>query len=290
MKTRILCILIFLIGAYSMYAQNKQYTSTDFITKVPSKVFIGAILEAGSLNNDSYSFVNTGLNPVTISYSIPIKSIEIVPSYNNLINTIRKGLEQNGGAIKPNFSFSFITRELNSYEDLNILYGQQINTKSLLEISNTAKTQRTLTLVNISQSFFSVDIDLPEQLCSDTDFIKQYGENELVYIASLKFGRQVIVLIESPFDYAIVNSAVKDLLQNEDTSKIQKSMAVIANSSIRLLTIGADEVVIDPANPFQSVVDYMKREVSSNNFGSPISFSASYLSNNGVFVNKFSTR
>ena len=81
MKTKIKYIILLLLVIQTGYAQE----ASKFTVKVPNKTFIGAILEPGSINSDTHQFLDVPLNPITISYSLPMKSQEITPvSYTHL--------------------------------------------------------------------------------------------------------------------------------------------------------------------------------------------------------------
>ena len=70
MKTKIKYIILLLLVIQTGYAQE----ASKFTVKVPNKTFIGAILEPGSINSDTHQFLDVPLNPITISYSLPMKS------------------------------------------------------------------------------------------------------------------------------------------------------------------------------------------------------------------------
>ena len=77
MKTKIKYIILLLLVIQTGYAQE----ANKFTVKAPDKTFIGAILEPGSINSDAHQFLDVLLNPITISYSLPMKSQEITPGY-----------------------------------------------------------------------------------------------------------------------------------------------------------------------------------------------------------------
>ena len=66
---------------------------------------------------------------------------------------------------------------------------------------------------------------------------------------------------------------------------------ILANSNIRLMTIGNKEIKdINPDNPFTSILTYLSSTVTPDDFGGPISFSASNIKDNSVFVNYFNVQ
>ena len=167
MKTKIKYIILLLLVIQTGYAQE----ASKFTVKVPNKTFIGAILEPGSINSDTHQFLDVPLNPITISYSLPMKSQEITPGYDNMMKAIREGLQQNN-ILKPNYQFSSSIDEIKSYEELAIYFGQKIN-PSLFFGTSRQKQKKTIVVLSISQSFFSVDMDLPESLSDDPTVLEQ---------------------------------------------------------------------------------------------------------------------
>ena len=73
MKAVIIYIIFFSILHVSSFAQHNQYTSTKFAVKNPYEVFIGGIMKANDVNG-LHQLLNVPMNPITISYSLPLKS------------------------------------------------------------------------------------------------------------------------------------------------------------------------------------------------------------------------
>ncbi|MDC7311217.1 hypothetical protein NXH68_18645 [Phocaeicola vulgatus ATCC 8482] len=88
MKTKIIYTIVFLMIAKLAYSQEEQYSADKFVAKCPNEIFIGAILEANSINQDTYKFLKISMNPINMGYTIPIKSQTITPSYNNMMKAI----------------------------------------------------------------------------------------------------------------------------------------------------------------------------------------------------------
>lgn len=283
MKTKILYTIMFFVIVQLSYGQEGQYSADKFAAKCPNEIFIGAIMEANSINQDTYKFLNVSMNPITIGYTIPIKSQTITPSYNNMIEVLHEALKTND-ALKNNYSFSFVIKKIQSYGELAVNWGQIINLQKLLGIALDYKPQKNIVLVDINQSFFSITMDMPESLSTDPQVLQRL--DELVFVNSIQFGRKVILVIESNIDYNELQETIHTLLNYKEVS--QKGLAILANSNIRLMTIGNKDIKdIDPNNPFTSILDYFSQRVTPEDFGIPISFSVSNLRDNSVFVNYF---
>lgn len=285
MKTRIFFCLLIILGVQYTHA---QITATQFMAKNPEQTFIGAIMEANSINKDNHQFIDTPLNPITVSYSLPgIHSMQISsPSYGNMTNAIREILKTND-ITKPNLSFSFAVNELQSPGEIASLLGQNIDPVFYFGIAQ--KTKKTLACIYISQSLFSIDMDMPKDVCSDEEVLAR--GDELIVINSVWFGRQALVMVESNYDYQEIRMAINELLsgtQTLSTEKISKSKAILANSIIRIMLPGNETMEItNPANPLSDVMAYINRDFSADDFGKPIKFSAMHLKSRSVFVNEY---
>lgn len=285
MKTKIILFLLLILGV--QYA-DAQIESSEFMVKNPEQTFVGAIMEASSINKDTHLFIDTPLNPVTVSYSLPITAPAQIlsPSYDNMMNAVREKLEANH-INKPNLSFSFVVNELQSPAEIASILGQNINPGFYFGI--TQKTKKTLACVYISQALFSIDMDLFEDVCSDEKVLAR--GDELIIIGSVSFGRQALVMVESDYEYDEVRMAINELLgekQTFSTEKISKSKAILANSTIRVMLPGNETIKItDLSNPLSDVVAYINRGFSADDFGKPIKFNAVLLKSRGMFVNKF---
>lgn len=285
MKTKIILFLLLILGV--QYA-DAQIESSEFMVKNPEQTFVGAIMEASSINKDTHLFIDTPLNPVTVSYSLPITAPAQIlsPSYDNMMNAVREKLEANH-INKPNLSFSFVVNELQSPAEIASILGQNINPGFYFGI--TQKTKKTLACVYISQALFSIDMDLFEDVCSDEKVLAR--GDELIIIGSVIFGRQALVMVESDYEYDEVRMAINELLgekQTFSTEKISKSKVILANSTIRVMLPGNETIEItDLSNPLSDVVAYINRGISADDFGKPIKFNAVLLKSRGMFVNKF---
>lgn len=285
MKTKLLYSIIFFTIAQFVYGQEGKYNADKFVAKCPNELFIGSIVELKSINQDTYKILDAAINPITIGYQgISIKSQELAPSYDNMMTALRNALKADD-VLKSNYNFSFAIKEIKSYEELAINWGQQINPQTLLGVRPGHKPNKTMVLVDISQSFFSIDMDIPETLSTDPQVLQR--PDELIYVNSLQFGRKVTILIESHTEYHKLKEMIDDLLKGKALD--EKGNSILANSTVRVIAIGKNDIEeVNPNNPFTSVLNYFSRKVTPDDFGAPISFTASHIKDNSVFANQFS--
>lgn len=289
MKKTIIFIALQLAFYSCLIAQNVEQEATRIGVKSPYSIFIGGIMKANDINSETHDFLDVQINPITFSSSLSaISATEITPSYSNMMNAIQKSL-QDYPVIKPNYQFSFSIRQLDSFDQLSIFFGETIDLSEYFGITSLKLSHKNALVLEIKQGYFSVDMDLPNDLSDDP--LVQNLIDELIYVNSIEFGRRAIAVIESNFSYGDLKGAMTEMVNNASDSQnaiSEKSKAVIANSLIRTLILDPNETsTIAPDNPLEHIVKYMNAEVTPENFGIPIYFTAAWLNNNSLYVNKY---
>lgn len=287
MRSRLMYIAILLLSitVQQVYGQSYESSARSFVNKCPHATFIGAILEPGSLNKDKYDILNVSINPITVSYGIWGKSQEIKPSYDNMMEAVRT-LLKSGGSVSQNGKFSFTSRDIKSYGEIALFWGQSMNLETFMGVSSDTKPGRNRVVIDIEQAYLNVIMDLPESLSNDPEVIKR--KDELIYVGSIQFGKKATVLVESNLDTSVLKEAINSALSEKGLD--EKGEAVLANSTIRLMSVSNENYFaqMNPDNPFEKLVEYFNEKITPDNFGLPISFTASYVKDNSVFENKFS--
>lgn len=281
MKKSIIYIAALIIGIQTVNAQ------VEIVSKQPDKVYIGGIIKASSLNKDKYEFVDIPTKPITIIFSSPNlgKSMEIEPSYENMMKALRERME-GAGEITQLSSFKGSIQEIESYKQLDFLFGQNINKLTYFGIPENQKPKKTMAVMHMQSVYYYLGMDYHE---IDAKAIEGYSEKELVYPISVGFGRKVIVLVESDYDYSDLKPAI-EYMNNKakgDKNKDDKMEAIIANSIIRIMCLGKNLENADPSNPLAEAMEYMNAKVNAEDFGIPIVFSLSDVKTNGVYKNEF---
>jgi hypothetical protein len=281
MKLNICVAASFLMIGIAAYAGNEN-TAQKFIPKAPAEIYLGRVIDATTINKDKYLYGTTPFENITVSFSaITAKSSTIKPSLETMMTAAIEAF----AAVKPAQSQELSVTEtaIDSYSSLNNLFGQNISLNFYLGKSDKLqKTHRTLGLFNVSHTFFSMSMDMPEKAVTGA------ADND-IYVNSVSFGRQVIILVESELDWAVVKTAVKAALDAGSTTMLdEKSAAVLANSDIHIINIGEDNAITSQAdNPLAGVKESLTKTPTTSNFGKIISFTAAYVKDNSVFVNKY---
>ncbi len=269
MKNLTIYCLFLMIGA-SVFAQEGF---DKFSTKNPVNTFIGAVIEADKINSDTHQFLDVPQKSITISYSLP-----------NMMNMV-EGLIKNGDVPTQNVAFSHITREIKSYDELSFFFGQKINPTLLFGIPVNGKPKQNFVAVSLEQKLLSLYMDIQDAPVIDNSEIEK---DKLLYLNSVTFGRKAIVLIESNQSESKIKAAVDDVVQNYDvpTKIADSSHSLLANSTIRVMIAGDNTAVdIQADNALLDALHYFNRDITANDFGAPIIFTAAWLKDNSMFVN-----
>ena len=283
MKKTVFYLLFLFLGA-SLYAQQGF---DSFMAKNPDKTFIGAIMQAESINEDTHRFIDVALNPITISFSQPIKSQTITPSYSEMIKVV-EGLFKNGKIAMQNVDFSHAIREIKAYSELNALFGQKINPTLLFDVSTDKSSKQNLLVVSLEQKLLSIHMDLP-----DTPVLQgkkpEYNTDKLIYLNSVTFGRKAVALIESEQPLSKLKAAIDNVMQNyNNPEKIaDTSHAILSNSNIRVMIVGGNaQMNVQSGNALTELLTYFNQKITGSDFISPIIFTAAWAKDNSVFENK----
>ena len=284
MKKTVFNLLFLLLGA-SLYAQQGF---DKFTAKNPDKTFIGAIMQAESINEDTHRFIDVALNPITISFRQPIKSQTITPSYSEMIKVV-EGLFKDGKIAMQNVNFSHAIREIKAYNELNALFGQKINPALLFDVPTDKASKQNLLVVSLEQKLLSIHMDL-----SDTPVLQgkkpEYDTDKLIYLNSVTFGRKAVALIESEQPLSKLKAAIDDVMQNyNNPEKIaDTSHAILSNSNIRVMIVGGKaQMNVQGGNALTELLTYFNQKITGSDFISPIIFTAAWVKDNSVFENKY---
>lgn len=295
LKLNILIITVLIGSASVANAQNNLYDFDRFTPKSPNEIFIGTILEAKSLNENSYHLIDVALNPITISYSFGAKSQTIIPSRASMMNAIQSSIAESN-KLKENYSFSYQVKELNSYNELALYMRQDIDNELLFGIFSNTRRKNTIAVTELSQTFFTIEMDMPDVdgLCADASLLEPYDKDQLIFINSISFGKKIVVVTESDAAFSKLKPAIEYMIQKATDETIKKDAeleSIFMNSTVRIMIVGNESVeMTDVNNPFIGLVNYISQKVNAEHFGVPVLFSAAYLKNNGMFVNQITIK
>lgn len=278
--TQIASLLLALV-AMQAYAQEPGYSQQ--VAKCPKGLFVGAIMEAQSLDTETYKMVEADINPVTVTYSFGVPSETYKPSVEEMTAAVRRHLEADGNLLQ-NVEMKAALSELEDYGRLFFDWGQKVDLAAWSGLPEESKPAGNLVRLVLSRTAFTIGMDIPEALTDDPP-VKERAD-ELIYINELSFGRSVTVLLESRQEAADVKAAVQEVLAGGTVS--EKAQAVLANTTLRIMPL-ADGQCLENLNPdglLEGIAAYINRPFTAEDFGQPIAFRAAWVKDNAAFVHE----
>lgn len=278
--TQIASLLLALV-AMQAYAQEPGYNQQ--VAKCPKGLFVGAIMEAQSLDTETYKMVEADINPVTVTYSFGVPSETYKPSAEEMTAAVRRHLEADGNLLQ-NVEMKVALGELENYGGLFFDWGQKVDLAAWSGLPEESKPAGNLVRLMLSRTAFTIGMDIPEAL-TDDPAVKERAD-ELIYINELSFGRRVTVLLESRQETDEVKAAVQEVLAGGTVS--EKAQAILANTTLRIMPL-ADGQCLENLNPdglLEGIVAYINRPFTAEDFGQPIAFRAAWVKDNAAFVHE----
>lgn len=278
--TQIASLLLALV-AMQAYAQEPGYNQQ--VAKCPKGLFVGAIMEAQSLDMETYKMVEADINPVTVTYSFRVPSETYKPSVEEMTAAVRRHLEADGNLLQ-NVEMKVALGELEDYGRLFFDWGQKVDLAAWSGLPEESKPAGNLVRLVLSRTAFTIGMDIPEAL-TDDPAVKERAD-ELIYINELSFGRSVTVLLESRQETDEVKAAVQEVLAGGTVS--EKAQAILANTTLRIMPL-ADGQCLENLNPdglLEGIVAYINRPFTAEDFGQPIAFRAAWVKDNAAFVHE----
>lgn len=286
MKEFAISLSCFFFAGASAHAQQ---AFNHFTAKNPEKTFIGAVIRAENINDDIHQFLDVPLKPTTISFNLPVMSQKFVPSHDNMLKVV-EGLIKENKIPKQNIRFSHMLREIDTYNDLNALFGQKINPTEFFGLPASEKSKQNMVVVHLEQSVFSIMMDLPDDGSILNKVQEGYDVSNLIYLNSVTFGRKAVVLVESMQSLSKLKAAINDVMNKSDNPEkiTETSRAILSNSSIYvMISGGSSKINMQSGNALIEVLHRFSRPMTKDDFLLPVSFTAAWVKDNSMFENTF---
>lgn len=283
MKKRMTQIASLLLALVAMQAYAQEAGYNQQVAKCPKGLFVGAIMEAQSLDTETYKMVEADINPVTVTYSFGVPSETYKPSAEEMTAAVRRHLEADGNLLQ-NVEMKVALNEIENYGRLFFDWGQKVDLAAWSGLPEESKPAGNLVRLVLSRTAFTIGIDIPEAL-TDDPAVKERAD-ELIYINELSFGRSVTVLLESRQEAADVKAAVQEVLAGGTVS--EKAQAVLANTTLRIMPLADGQCLenLNPDAPLDGIAEYFNRPFTAEDFGQPIAFRAAWVKDNAAFVHE----
>lgn len=291
------------ITASQLKTRGAIQTFYEISTIQPNYIYLGSVLTAESINKGAYApvgFANDLKKSITVSFSLPVKSMEIAPKKSSFTNAIIDAIGDKDFSGKQSQVFSYKMKEFSYYKEVKLAFGANVNIGQIFSINteiNSNKIQKNSALfVDFSQIYFNAVMDIPDDgnIFSDENTRQKYLSRNPVYVNSVNYGRKGVILVESDETYSVLSVAIRAAFNAKIVSGSisidTKTEKILKEAEISICILGGDgqgaTQTVKGFNEFQQFIvngGVYSKEV----YGVPISFSAGYASDNSMFVTEF---
>ncbi|MDO4881027.1 MAG: thiol-activated cytolysin family protein [Capnocytophaga sp.] len=278
------------------YEQAKEYENQLLFTENDEVFYPGALVKSKTVVEGSYSPIIVPRKALTISVSLtgdtPKTTVE-KPSLSTMRAAISELLNKNFNAPPANITYN--SYEVHDEQHLKLALGA-----SYTGAVNTVKgstnfkydKEKTRYIVKIEQVFYTVDVDLPEKasdlFSDDFDYKTQFGEEKPVYISSIKYGRVLLLGIESTLSKIDLEAKINaSLLSGKVSADAETAYNELKKSSTITGRIfgGNAKLAGETIGDFSAVRNFLKEGStwSKENLGVPLSYRLRELGTNNTF-------
>ncbi|MFZ4861115.1 hypothetical protein ACL9RF_02930 [Sphingobacterium sp. Mn56C] len=269
-----------------------QEKATVFTAKSPEAIYLGAVLNKASINQDKHPVIDLVQDDVTISLSINAKPQTVRATKALLDKVVLEGIQETNSLDKmQQVSTSFNLQRIQSWDDalLSIRFGQAINTEQWFGFSKAdmPRPMKSMFVLHYNQIMLNAAIDIPESgtFGYDIAVMNSLKSDDLVYVNSVDYGRKAVALIGSELPDDLVKEALNKVLRKAELT--EQDEAVLANTTVRLLLLGNTPAPAANRTPIQTLVDFIHKKWTLEDFAKPISFSLATWNTNALFENTF---
>lgn len=279
------------------------YEFYEITTIQPIYIYLGSTLSAASINSGRYvavGFPNVLKSEITISFSLPVRSMVIAPKKSSFQNAITEAVGDKNFSGKQSQVFTYKMKQFSYYKEVKLAFGANVNVGQLFgvdtEVNNGKTRKNTALFVDFSQIYFNAVMDIPDDgnIFKDENTRQQYLSQNPIYINSVNYGRKGVILVESKESYDKLSVAIRASFNakvvNGKLSLDSETEKILEEAEISICILGGDggEAVktIKGFNEFQNFI--INGGVYTNIvYGVPISFSGAYASDNSMYISEF---
>jgi|GEM_PF-632003 len=283
---RLIPIIVLVISVLRLGAQEHDIdlTFVNFLSKSPDKIYLGAIMDIGSLNTDTHPIIEIpNRQKIRVLQEGPIIDVEIVPNRKNMNDHILNDIKDEDFSSYVN-TFEYSIDAYPSYERLGPIFGEKINAEILLGVTKNPANNRSITIVKLSRLFNRLLFEVEGDKIKDNPAIAGLNLTDLMYVQDISFGRMATIVVESVSDSESIKAILEKMLGSGQKLSEQEE-AILANSTIHYSVFNDPQADLGDGDTFENVKQYMKGIPTKDDFLRPIYFAGQSLSDGGMVGN-----
>ncbi len=279
------------------YEQAKEHENQLLFAENEEIFYPGALVKAKTVVDGSYLSILAPRNPITISTSLTGEGARGIEVKNPSLSTVRTAINEllNRGFNPPPANITFDSYEVHDEQHLKMALGASYSGAVNTIKGNVGfdyKKERTRYIVKIEQVFYTVDVDTPQNasdfFSKDFNYKELFGAEKPVYISSIKYGRVLLLGIESTLSKVELEAKLNgSFLKGKLTAEAETNFEQLSKtSSIRGRVFGGSgELAGKVIGDFTAVREFMEKggNFSKENLGVPLSYRLRELGSNKIF-------
>ena len=287
---------VFTANSSRYYEQAKEYENQLLFTENDEVFYPGALLKSKTVVDGSYSAIFAPRKPYTISTSLTGDKTSITVENASLSaarNAISELLNKNFNAPPANITYN--SYEVHDEQHLKLALGASY-TGAINSVKGNVnfkyETEKTRYIVKIEQVFYTIDVDAPQKpsdfFKEDFDFQKELGSEKPIYISSIKYGRVLLLGIESSLTKTEVEAKINaSFLSGKISAEAETAFNDLKKSStITGRVLGGNAKLAGKSiGDFNAIRTFLEEGATfgKDNLGVPISYRLRELGTNNVF-------
>ena len=287
---------VFTANSSRYYEQAKEYENQLLFTENDEVFYPGALLKSKTVVDGSYSAIFAPRKPYTISTSLTGDKTSITVENASLSaarNAISELLNKNFNAPPANITYN--SYEVHDEQHLKLALGASY-TGAINSVKGNVnfkyETEKTRYIVKIEQVFYTIDVDAPQKpsdfFKEDFDFQKELGSEKPIYISSIKYGRVLLLGIESSLTKTEVEAKINaSFLSGKISAEAETAFNDLKKSStITGRVLGGNAKLAGKSiGDFNAIRTFLEEGATfgKDNLGVPLSYRLRELGTNNVF-------
>lgn len=269
-----------------LHAQEKN-RSTSFFSKNPDDLYLGAVMSLKSINSEKHVIKDFSFEEQLNAFSFDIKYefAPFVPTKQNMYAAIEREFKR-VGAPGGSATGSFSSWAVNSLDELDVRFGQNLDLDHWLGLHKTDFPPRSILTFEYEVSLFNLYLDtFDEPFLAFQNQVKKEKDDDLFIVSGLTWGRRALIIVQSDFEESLVRSAFNRFIENE---KLSEEDQVIVETAIYSYAV-FDDVNLDlgASNPFDIIKKYIDAPITEENFGRVLNITGTNIQNGALIENVY---
>lgn len=284
------------IAATKYYEQAKEYENQLLYADNEEAFFPGAMFKAKSVVDGTYNTIFAPRKPYTISVSLTgdktsttIKEAKLSAARDAISELLNKNFNA------PPANITYDSYEVHDEQHLKVALGANYEgaiNKVKGSVGFKYDTEKTRYIVKIEQVFYTIDVDQPEKpsdfFSDNFDYQNALGNEKPIYISSIKYGRVLLLGIESSLSKLEVESKINaSFLSGKATVEAEAAYNELRKKSTITGRVygGNAKLAGESIGDFAAIRKFLQEgaTLGKDNLGVPLSYRMRELGSNQIF-------